>query len=109
MMMISTRSSPNFQQVDEEQMNKILELIESGKKEGAKCEVGGERHGDKGFYIKPTVFSDVQDSMRIAKEEVWVLVLGVELLFFLSKFLILLFHSIPYMRIPFIGILNSKG
>ena len=51
-------------------MNKILDLIESGKKEGAKCEAGGERHGDKGYFIKPTVFSDVQDNMRIAKEEV---------------------------------------
>ena len=57
-------------------MNKILELIESGKKEGAKCQAGGERHGDKGFFIKPTVFSDVQDNMRIAREEVWILLLS---------------------------------
>ena len=55
-------------------MTKILELIESGKKEGAKCQAGGERHGDKGFFIKPTVFSDVQDNMRISREEVRVFV-----------------------------------
>jgi len=45
-------------------------LIESGKKEGAKLECGGERHGNKGFFIKPTVFSNVKDNMRIAREEV---------------------------------------
>lgn len=33
-------------------------------------EVGGERHGDQGFFIKPTVFSHVTDDMRIAREEV---------------------------------------
>ena len=45
-------------------------MIDSGNKEGAKLECGGAQHGDKGFFIQPTVFSDVQDDMRIAKEEV---------------------------------------
>ena len=45
-------------------------LIESGKKEGAKLECGGERFGDKGYFVKSTVFSNVTDDMRIAKEEV---------------------------------------
>ncbi len=31
---------------------------------------GGERWGDKGYFIKPTVFSNVKDDMRIAREEV---------------------------------------
>lgn len=57
-------------QVDQQQFDKILELIESGKKEGATLQAGGNRHGDKGFFIQPTVFSDVKDDMRIAKEEV---------------------------------------
>ena len=56
--------------MDKEQFDKILDLIESGKKEGAKLECGGGRHGDKGYFIQPTVFSDVKDEMRIAKEEV---------------------------------------
>jgi len=50
--------------------DKVLNLIESGKKEGAKVECGGERLGNKGFFVQPTVFSNVQDNMRIAKEEV---------------------------------------
>lgn len=57
-------------QVDQEQFTKILDLIEIGKAQGAKLEIGGDRHGDKGFFIQPTVFSDVQDEMRIAQEEV---------------------------------------
>ena len=56
--------------MDKEQFSKVLGLIESGKKEGAKLECGGGRHGDKGYFIQPTVFSDVKDDMRIAKEEV---------------------------------------
>ena len=52
-------------------MTKILELIDSGKKEGAKMTIGGDRVGDKGYFIAPTVFADVQDNMRIAKEEVY--------------------------------------
>ena len=47
-----------------------MELVESGKKEGAKLECGGGRHGDKGYFVESTVFSDVTDDMRIAKEEV---------------------------------------
>ena len=65
-------------QIDDEQFNKILELIESGKKEGAKLEIGGGRHGDKGYFLQPTVFSNVQDNMRIAKEEVMSYGLGRE-------------------------------
>ncbi|KAK8378765.1 hypothetical protein O3P69_009466 [Scylla paramamosain] len=65
---LTTEQGP---QVDGEQMNKILELIESGKKEGAKMCVGGNRKGDKGYYIEPTVFADVEDHMRIAEEEIF--------------------------------------
>jgi acyl-CoA reductase-like NAD-dependent aldehyde dehydrogenase len=58
-------------QIDKEQHTKILSLIESGKSEGAKLECGGGSHGDKGFFIQPTVFSGVEDNMRIAKEEIF--------------------------------------
>ncbi|KAK2563156.1 Aldehyde dehydrogenase 1A1 [Acropora cervicornis] len=57
--------------VDGTQLAKILDLIESGNKEGANLLYGGARHGDKGFFVQPTVFSDVQDDMRIAKEEIF--------------------------------------
>ena len=51
-------------------MDKILEMISSGKSEGAKLVSGGARVGDKGYFVAPTVFADVQDNMRIAREEV---------------------------------------
>jgi len=56
--------------VDDEQFGKVMSYIESGRKEGANLECGGGQHGDKGYFIQPTVFSDVQDGMAIAKEEV---------------------------------------
>uniref|UniRef100_A0A8D1PUN4 Aldehyde dehydrogenase 1A1 n=2 Tax=Sus scrofa TaxID=9823 RepID=A0A8D1PUN4_PIG len=58
-------------QIDQKQFNKILDLIESGKKEGAKLECGGSAMEDRGLFIKPTVFSEVTDTMRIAKEEIF--------------------------------------
>ena len=59
-----------YVQIDQQQFEKILELVESGKKEGAKLECGGCAVQDKGLFIQPTVFSDVRDHMRLAKEEV---------------------------------------
>ena len=58
-------------QVDQEQFDKIMGLIESGKKDGATLQCGGKRVGDKGYFIEPTVFSDVKDDMRIAQEEIF--------------------------------------
>ena len=58
-------------QVDQDQFDKIMDLIESGKKEGANLQCGGKRYGDKGFFVEPTVFTDVQDDMRIAQEEIF--------------------------------------
>lgn len=57
-------------QIDRRQFDKIIDLIESGKKEGARLEFGGAAVGDKSLYIQPTIFSGVKDHMRIAKEEV---------------------------------------
>ena len=47
-----------------------MNYLESGKLEGAKLEAGGDRHGNQGYFIQPTVFSGVSDDMKIAKEEV---------------------------------------
>jgi aldehyde dehydrogenase (NAD+) len=58
-------------QVSQEQFDKVLGYIDLGKKEGAKCVAGGERHGDKGYFIKPTIFTGVRNDMRIAQEEIF--------------------------------------
>lgn len=47
-------------QIDSKQFEKILKYIKSGVENGATLETGGERLGSKGFYIQPTVFSNVQ-------------------------------------------------
>jgi len=58
-------------QIDEEQHKKILELIESGKQEGATLQCGGAAGDPNGYFVEATVFSDVTDDMRIAKEEIF--------------------------------------
>uniref|UniRef100_A0A3B4UD46 Aldehyde dehydrogenase 1 family, member A3 n=1 Tax=Seriola dumerili TaxID=41447 RepID=A0A3B4UD46_SERDU len=58
-------------QIDRQQFDKIMDLIESGKKEGAKLECGGAAVGEKSLFIQPTIFSGVKDHMRIAKEEIF--------------------------------------
>ncbi|XP_055617236.1 retinal dehydrogenase 2-like [Toxorhynchites rutilus septentrionalis] len=58
-------------QIDEEQLNKIMGYIESAQKEGAKLQAGGKRSGNVGYFIEPTVFSDVTDEMTIAREEIF--------------------------------------
>uniref|UniRef100_A0A3Q2CHE8 aldehyde dehydrogenase (NAD(+)) n=2 Tax=Cyprinodon variegatus TaxID=28743 RepID=A0A3Q2CHE8_CYPVA len=58
-------------QISREQQNRVLEFIQSGINEGAKLECGGKALGLKGFFIEPTVFSNVTDDMRIAREEIF--------------------------------------
>lgn len=63
-------SSQQGPQVDDEIFQRILAYIEAGKSEGAKLEVGGKRWGNVGYFVEPTVFSNVTDKMKIAAEEV---------------------------------------
>ncbi|KAI3835951.1 hypothetical protein MKW92_026979 [Papaver armeniacum] len=58
-------------QIDLEQFEKVMNYIKSGVESGATVETGCARFGDKGFYIQPTVFSNVQDNMLIAKDEIF--------------------------------------
>ncbi|EEZ98469.1 aldehyde dehydrogenase, mitochondrial [Tribolium castaneum] len=58
-------------QIDETQMTKILGLVKEGVNQGAKLLVGGKRVGDKGYFVEPTVFANVEDNHVIAKEEIF--------------------------------------
>ena len=58
-------------QVDQAQFDKILQYVEYGKQDGAKLVTGGKRHGDKGYFVEPTLFTNVKDDMRIAREEIF--------------------------------------
>ena len=57
--------------VSSEQQNRVCGYIESGKQQGAKVAVGGSKLGDKGFYVQPTIFTDVKDDMKIMQEEIF--------------------------------------
>ena len=58
-------------QISKEQFDTIMSYVESGKSEGATLKTGGSRYGDKGYFIEPTVFTDVEDEMKIAREEIF--------------------------------------
>ncbi len=67
--------------INAEQMQRILDYIELGKKEGATCIIGGTRLTEnglaKGFFIAPTIFTNVKPEHRIAQEEIFGPVLSV--------------------------------
>jgi len=58
-------------QVDDEMFNKVLSYVDFGKQDGATLEFGGKKLGDEGFFVEPTVFSNVTDDMRIARDEIF--------------------------------------
>ncbi|MBI1313999.1 aldehyde dehydrogenase family protein, partial [bacterium] len=64
----STMQGP---QVDQAQFDKILSYIDKGRNAGAACLTGGNRFGDKGYFIEPTIFADVTDDMPIATDEIF--------------------------------------
>ena len=45
--------------------------IQSGKDAGATVHLGGERHGESGYYIKPTIFTNTRPDMKIVREEIF--------------------------------------
>ena len=65
--------------VDAQQMQRVLEYVESGRSEGARLAFGGTqvRQDSGGYYIEPTLFDGVQPGMRIAREEIFGPVLAV--------------------------------
>ncbi len=70
-----TRYGP---QNNAEQFKTTMDYIAKGKAEGARLAAGGERMGDKGYFVQPTVFADVHPEMAIAREEIFGPVLAVQ-------------------------------
>ncbi|KAL4957312.1 aldehyde dehydrogenase domain-containing protein [Aspergillus filifer] len=58
-------------QVSQLQFDRIMEYINHGKQSGATVALGGDRHGKEGYFIQPTVFTDVTSDMKIAQEEIF--------------------------------------
>ena len=57
--------------VSRAQLNRVKGYFDVGKQEGAKPVLGGETRSGKGFYIDPTIFTEVRNTMRIAREEIF--------------------------------------
>ena len=57
--------------VSEEQLNRVCGYLESGFSEGATALVGGSRHGDKGYFVKPTVLVNTNENMKVVQEEIF--------------------------------------
>src|SRR5258705_633813 len=58
-------------QVDQDQFNKVMSYIDSGRREKATLATGGNRVGDKRYFILPKIFFGVEDKITIAKEEIF--------------------------------------
>lgn len=58
-------------QVSAEQQEIVWNYIKAGKREGANCVIGGKKVEDAGYFIQPTIFTDVTDDMTIAREEIF--------------------------------------
>lgn len=58
-------------QISQTHFDRIMGYIESGKKEGATCYMGGQQWGKEGYFIEPTVFTDVKPDMKIVREEIF--------------------------------------
>jgi len=57
--------------VSAEQLNRVCGYLEAGFSEGAKAVVGGGRHGDKGYFVKPTVLVNTNEKMKVVQEEIF--------------------------------------
>lgn len=57
--------------VSEEQLNRVSGYIDSGREQGAKVLSGGQRASDRGYFVTPTVFTDINPEMRIVREEIF--------------------------------------
>jgi phenylacetaldehyde dehydrogenase len=57
--------------ISAEQLNRVCGYLESGFSEGAKAVVGGGRHGDKGYFVKPTVLVNTNEKMKVVQEEIF--------------------------------------
>ena len=57
--------------VSEEQLNRVVGYMDSGKKEGRAATTGGSREGTKGYFVKPTVLVDTTDKMKVVQEEIF--------------------------------------
>ncbi len=57
--------------VSDEQLARVTGYLQSGMSEGAKAVVGGQRYGDRGYFVEPTVLVNANQQMKIVQEEIF--------------------------------------
>ena len=57
--------------ISQEQLNRVCGYLESGYSEGAKAAAGGKRHGERGYFVQPTVLVNASDNMKVVREEIF--------------------------------------
>jgi len=57
--------------VSEEQFERVSGFIRSGKEQGAKINAGGNRSGDRGYFVQPTVITEAKSGMKVVDEEIF--------------------------------------
>ena len=57
--------------VSEEQLNRVMGFLQAGQSEGAKSLAGGARHGDRGYFVQPTVLVNTKPGMKVMDEEIF--------------------------------------
>ncbi len=57
--------------VSQEQIDRVCAYLDSGVEEGAKTVTGGKRHGEKGYFVEPTVITNTREDMKIVREEIF--------------------------------------
>jgi phenylacetaldehyde dehydrogenase len=57
--------------ISDEQFEKVLGYLQSGKEQGAQAAVGGDRFGDRGYFVQPTVLTDTSPEMKVVREEIF--------------------------------------
>ncbi len=57
--------------VSQEQFDRVMKYISIAKDEGAEALIGGNRHGDTGYFIEPTVFINAENTMKHVQDEIF--------------------------------------
>jgi len=63
--------------ISRQQMESVLSYVHTGREEGARLTHGGSRVGDQGYFVQPTIFTEVNNDMKIAREEIFGPVLSI--------------------------------
>jgi phenylacetaldehyde dehydrogenase len=57
--------------ISDEQFEKVLGYLDSGRADGAEPVVGGGRHGNRGYFVQPTILTNTHNDMKVVREEIF--------------------------------------